>query len=921
MTLAVESPVTEATATGLTGNFVVGYSFTAASDLQVTVTVAGTPLSARVLGVHYTVTGDYRGGGGVVSFVAAHWPAEDAVVEIRRATPIEQPSPFGDLATFRPNYIEEGFDRAFRVMQEVKVAAETGLRGATGAKGDPGGNVMAAGLFDDLPALTVPTGADIIRTTGRTAVGQGDAFYVDADGEILEPAGEGVWWATTANGRIFRLAGPVIAGDAVAAINGYSASGLVYGDDDGPALNQVFASRATKIALPQSALSPDEPTVSTPGRYTLIDTPVYVPYNKGIDGQSAGQSAILISHTPSAGMAGGVFRLNLDAANAWITPFPNTPCTPFRNLKFSAFQAAANGHKIRAFTYGGSPLLEDCQTISFAEFARAGVQYSDSPTFRRITCLEQPVGDTTKWLLNHSQGQGDCGLIEQFHALGESIAADGGSYARAQGVYLFNRSGWAIRQIINGDIFVTQCRAVELTGLYMERGKTTIENSRGAKLKDSVYFMRDSGPQAITPVVIQGVRAGTTPWDNNHFGEVENVGFLYDPLGQIVPWVIPAVAGNFDKQSRPNFSITGYGRFSFRNLYREFGAWGYTANKVMGVTSGYDVFDDYSHIASRQSEYVDGRWIFSDKLPALTSFSMAAIGPHGDLPFSLASGTYRYKPQFLYDRNRLVGVDSAEQSLSLTQQTVYDNGGAGVIRTGILAPCMLRLYRASPGVAAGQYDAYVDVPLMDGGYFYDMGDSLNGWPWIARTAAVPTPINTVDVGFAIEPSLSTTTSDAYGKAVCRTSVTTEPQYGSWRLGDIIEFTAPIAGKQSELLVQQIGWRRMSSCTLAAPTVAWEPIYEVIGQQNVILDTDDADYTLTAGTDSVRRRHGGSGLTADRTVSFSGSFGRFHITRTSVGAFNLILDVQPTPRNLATNQWAEVGFSNGNWWLLAAGDLY
>ena len=83
-----------------------------------------------------------------------------------------------------------------------------------GDKGDPGGNVMAVGLFTGMALLSVPGGTDLVRTAGFHAAGTGAAEYV------ADPAVDAAYVAAnpriafrTANGRGFRLSpqGPVAA--------------------------------------------------------------------------------------------------------------------------------------------------------------------------------------------------------------------------------------------------------------------------------------------------------------------------------------------------------------------------------------------------------------------------------------------------------------------------------------------------------------------------------------------------------------------------------------------------------------------------------------------------------------------------------------------------------------------------------------
>ena len=76
-----------------------------------------------------------------------------------------------------------------------------------GFKGDPGGNVMAIGLFSAASGLTIAVGTDLVRTAGYSAAGRGSALYsydaaVDAAYVTANPRTSFV----SANGRGFKLA-------------------------------------------------------------------------------------------------------------------------------------------------------------------------------------------------------------------------------------------------------------------------------------------------------------------------------------------------------------------------------------------------------------------------------------------------------------------------------------------------------------------------------------------------------------------------------------------------------------------------------------------------------------------------------------------------------------------------------------------
>lgn len=72
------------------------------------------------------------------------------------------------------------------------------------AKGDPGGNVLSVGLFNQIGAMSIPEGTDIIRTSGFSVEGKGAAFYVRT--VAVYTWGENIWWKTAGDGSMWELA-------------------------------------------------------------------------------------------------------------------------------------------------------------------------------------------------------------------------------------------------------------------------------------------------------------------------------------------------------------------------------------------------------------------------------------------------------------------------------------------------------------------------------------------------------------------------------------------------------------------------------------------------------------------------------------------------------------------------------------------
>lgn len=161
---------------------------------------------------------------------------------------------------------------------------------------------------------------------------------------------------------------------------------------------------------------------------------------------------------------------------------------------------------------------------------------------------------------------------------------------------------------------------------------------------------------------------------------------------------------------------------------------------------------------------------------------VSAIASEAGETWQAATATYYYRAQYIIDVDRMVGRNqtSGEQSLART------NGGAGVRLTLTYnkpANCLLRVYR---GTSAGSYDQFVDIPVQSCTLLYDNGVTLNGFPWVARTAGPETTLN--GIGESHYRALGT-------RAVIDGAAT--PTVGAWLVGDEIYRTTPAAaGKRA-----------------------------------------------------------------------------------------------------------------------------
>lgn len=577
------------------------------------------------------------------------------------------------------------------------------------------------------------------------------------------------------------------------AYNGYYQNGKLFGDDDAPLIEEILQGQQ-KVLFIRASCPRRHSAVDTAinkhhdsnESYVLIDSPISIPAGKSLIGYS---DKILIGKSKlNADATTTVFFLNVnDKDGLSLQKLTNTPATEIRGLEFNAYHVSLDGYNVRTFLYCGSPIFEDLKFLGVSEIAASTNDYNDSPTFRRISAFECPTHTADNWLLNHSSGWGDGGKIEQCHFLGQSNSKLGGSYDRAQAIRLHNRNNWTIDGIINGDIYISKCRGTKISSLYMERGQTIIESSRGTRLTDSVYFMRDTGQQAIVPLICRDSSPKPIKSRITNFCVLENILFCYDPLGRQVPWVESKALGNYDKSSRENFRCTGNGNYILKGVYREFSPADYEYASLFGSTCGNADFDDYSHISSTESTYHDGAWSFSASLGGMSNPGFTAEMKDKHLNFSEPTGVYRYLAQFLYDKRRRTGEQVHNPvEIFADQQRTPGRGGAITFRVEPPNPCLLRIFRATPECPKGMYDTVVEFPVIARCSLFDLGEFMNERKWVARPQGPPDPIVHIDLGFELKPQgVASDAKFAYGSAKCRTTSHTTPNCGVWRTGDKI----------------------------------------------------------------------------------------------------------------------------------------
>lgn len=130
--------------------------------------------------------------------------------------------------------------------ERKQVVAPSSPVGSPGAKGDPGGNVMAIGLFTAFAALSIPSGTDIVRTAGYSSTGVGVAEYMyDAAVDSAYVTAHPRTSAISSNGRGFRLRLEQDLTPQMAGGKG-DLTAIGAGTDNSAAINALIAAHATQ---------------------------------------------------------------------------------------------------------------------------------------------------------------------------------------------------------------------------------------------------------------------------------------------------------------------------------------------------------------------------------------------------------------------------------------------------------------------------------------------------------------------------------------------------------------------------------------------------------------------------------------------------------------------------------------------------
>lgn len=340
----------------------------------------------------------------------------------------------------------------------------------------------------------------------------------------------------------------------------------------------------------------------------------------------------------------------------------------------------------------------------------------------------------------------------------------------AKAIYMESCLSADLTNIVGGtEYYFKYCMSVKIGTLHTEGGWLVSENSN-ISLRDSCIWKKNTATQFL--IEIKGGGRNHTTLDN-----------------VMIVYAFDARPTNYLDY---DIKLGNNGHLSLRNVYRRVSSHStdYSLNYIHGIRIadtngvGVDEFNKYSYILSQKSDFtlnsselrlVDG---FSVNVGTGSPYFLGTTTTSGFTKWQIASDTYYYRAQLLWDIDHAIGVGDAggEDNVALT------NGGNGALLIATFAtprsePGFVRFYR---GTATGSYDKYVDVPTIAGYQFFDDGERVNGFEWQGRTAGAVDSMNTNISRFKKLGGLT----EAFAAAA--------PTQGSWTREDTIWYP-PTAG--------------------------------------------------------------------------------------------------------------------------------
>lgn len=397
-----------------------------------------------------------------------------------------------------------------------------------------------------------------------------------------------------------------------------------------------------------------------------------------------------------------VIFLNTTNGTGWTSTFPAIPSGELGN--FIIDNSESLGTTRRGILVAGGYRIKNVRTDGLSQAIKTTDDYIDHVYISQIFSRQTQETDYQIDI----QLLGDGLNIDSYHVTGESTV----NALKIEGTL-----GAHIRNGIGGNHLFKNCLATKIESLHLETGTITIDQS-SVEIANS-YIWAASVPR------IKFLASG----DSSHIVKLTNIQFMYLLDEE------PVSYDKYDIQIHDNYMILLEGCSKHTSKTGSISL-GQSAGILVKNFAGaaLDSFNDYSYLLSKRGVIgynQEPELEHSLDLGSGNIFTLGGVQTSAFVTWQLATDTYFYNLQVLYDVPRMVGQSNLdpEASIALT------NAANGVLVPFSLSSRkdsgIIRLYR---GTTTNSYDFYVDIPLLAFKFLYEDGNNVNGFPWLSRSA-------------------------------------------------------------------------------------------------------------------------------------------------------------------------------------------
>lgn len=460
-----------------------------------------------------------------------------------------------------------------------------------------------------------------------------------------------------------------------------------------------------------------------------------------------------------------LFFMNVDplAPDTWVQQFPNIGAGGIKDITVDGTQADS-GLGIKLAYFSGAYEFDNIRNTKVSTLVRAtDGEYQDHIKITRIFSNQR--ANQTDYLI-YLNCLGDSLIIDDV-----SCGYTGNQVGITKGIFLGPLSGGRVSNVING-IVETLNSVIELKDLTLFGGYLIIDGG-DVSIRKCQFGINQDGEY---PVRLKATNGAFGERYRASIGECRFIKTV-NPNEESEKWPTTELADIKVESSAITVEI-GKGNHrvaTTSGTQSEAQMMGIIVEDASGSISDWR---GYSHILSEGctiSNKVKINGTTKNFNKVFNGFASAATEVFDGAEFAESTGTYFYGIQLIIDPVRLLGRNAATTS-EVSVSVVNGSDSLPVLQIAYgsidyFANHIIRIYR---GASTGNYDRFVDIPVINVKKFIDDGNALNGFPWRVRVSGGVDSINAD--GWSGQANWLDNMITIHG-------TTGQPSLGTWKQGD------------------------------------------------------------------------------------------------------------------------------------------